>query len=197
MLNDKFMLGVGQAHDMELAMQGTEWTTDDLKRFYSSRDLLNGALQVVRGTATITPVEHIIDCAADPFVPNSWTVETHQPGGLWKWNPEQVQFYLSTNQQNGKTIKGNKLRKELAGKPVLNANVLDYLLKNPQLIPEEWKKDSNGNTRYIFFWGTIYRNAVGSLFVRYLYFNDGQWSWSHDWLDYAWGSYNPAALLAS
>ena len=110
------------------------------------KSVLAGALLPVE-QAPATPVEPIIDCAADPFVPNGWTVETHQPGGQWKWNPEQVEFYLSPEQNKGKVITGNKLRQELAGKPVLNANVLDYLLKNPQLIPEEWKNDSNGNTR--------------------------------------------------
>ena len=165
-----------------------------------STDLLTECLAGVFGkmpTEQAPAVEPIIDCAADPFVPNGWTVETHQPGGQWKWNPEQVEFYLSLEQNKGKVITGNKLRQELAGKPVLNANVLDYLLKNPQLIPEEWKKDSNGNTRYIFFWGTIYRYAVGILCVRYLCFYDGRWHWSYRWLDNVWDSRSPAALLAS
>lgn len=72
MLNDKFALGVGQAHDMELAMQGTEWTTDDLKRFYSSRDLLNSTLKVVRGTATIQVLPPVEQTPPVPFEPKKW-----------------------------------------------------------------------------------------------------------------------------
>jgi hypothetical protein len=33
----------------------------------------------------------------------------------------------------------NSLREELIARPVFNANLLDYLLKNPHLIPAEWK----------------------------------------------------------
>jgi len=39
----------------------------------------------------------------------------------------------------------------------MNANVLDYLLAHPELIPEDWKN------KYVFFWGTIYRYSSGGL----------------------------------
>jgi hypothetical protein len=110
---------------------------------------------------------------------------------------KRLQLYLDLGQKNGKYIEGNKLRKQLAGKPVLNANVLDYLLKNPQLIPDDWKKDGSGNTCYIFFWGTIYRVSGGYLFVRYLYWDVGRWQWFARWLVFDWGSGSPAALRAS
>ena len=151
----------------------------------------------------LTVVEHVIDCDADPFNPwtkeGGWTVDEHQKGGQWKFDPKQVEFYLSSGQKgdDNKAIEGYKLRKELAGKPVLNANVLDYLLKNPHLIPEEWKKDGQGNTRYIFFWGTVYRNRDGDLFVRYLYWYHGGWHRSYRWLGRGWDGRSPSALRAS
>jgi hypothetical protein len=40
-----------------------------------------------------------------------------------------VELYLSRGQKGGKIIVGHKLRKQLADQPVLNANVLDYLLQ--------------------------------------------------------------------
>jgi hypothetical protein len=141
--------------------------------------------------------KNIIDCDADAVVPNGWTVESHKKGGQFAFDPAKIKLYLSTNQQSGKYIEGNKLRKELANESVLNANVLDYLLKNPRLIPEEWKKDASGNTRCIFFWGTIYRYSSGILYVRYLYWDDGSWYWSHNWLDSVWHNFSPAAVLAS
>lgn len=134
---------------------------------------------------------NIIDCDANPFIPDGWKVEEHRYGGPFKWDTAQVQLFLAEGQQNGKTMDGNRLRKDLAGKPVLNANVLDYLLANPHLIPEEWK----GKT--IFFWGTVYRDSDGYLCVRCLRWNGDRWDWDYHWLGYGWLDDNLAALRAS
>jgi len=133
----------------------------------------------------------IIDCNAKPFIPEGWKVEKHIKGGKWEWNPNKIQLYLLDEQKNGKSINGNKLRKELEGQPVLNANVLDWLLAHPEFIPEEWKGE------YIFFWGTIYRYADGYLVVRYLHCFGGRWYWDCHWLDIGWYDYHPAAISAS
>lgn len=39
-----------------------------------------------------------------------------------------------------------------------------------------------------------YRNSDGNLYVRYLYWNDGRWNWSNNWLDNEWNVNNPAAV---
>lgn len=145
----------------------------------------------------VKAVKNVINCDADPFVPNNWSVESHTKGGQFAFDPAKVKFHLSHNQQDGKVIEGSKLRKELTNEPVLNANVLDYLLKNPHLIPENWKKDEKGNARYIFFWGTIYRSSDGYLSVRYLYCRDGRWRWGCGWLGNGWSDGYPAAVFAS
>ncbi len=168
------MLDVGQANELKLAFRRADFSV----------------------------VEHVIDCDADPFNPwekGGWTVEEHQKGGTFTWDASQVELYLASGQMNGKVIEGNRLRKELTEKstPVLNANVLDYLLANPHLIPEEWEKDGQGNTRYIFFWGTVYRDCNGCFGVRCLYWDDGGWRWSDFWLDDGWDNGNPAAVRAS
>ncbi len=160
-------------------------------------DNLANVRRVRLGHANIVVPEHLIDCDQGPFIPSGWKVEEHQKGGAFKFDASQVQFYLDSGQKKGNYIEGNKLRKQLAGKPVLNANVLDYLLKNPQLIPDDWKKDEKGNTRYIFFWGTIYRHSDGYLYVRYLYWFDGRWQWNDRWLGDDWLGDNPAAVRAS
>ena len=85
-------------------------------------------------------------------------------------------------QKGGEHIEFNKLHEELVEKPLLNANVLDYLLFNPVLIPEEWKRDDQGNTLCICFWGTIYRHDSGRfLCVRFLYWDrkDNTWRQNH------------------
>ena len=71
-------------------------------------------LQVQRGYAEMKLIKHVIDCDANPFVPDGWKVEEHQKGGQLVWDASKVQLYLSDGQKNGKVIEGNKLRKELA-----------------------------------------------------------------------------------
>lgn len=143
-------------------------------------------LKVIRGTHEIKEIEHFIDLDAKPFVPKDWTIEYHEKGGLWKWNP-QLSLYLSKKQKK-ESINGYDLLKELGDQSALNANVLDHLLAYPELIPEEWK----GKT--IFFWGTIYRSSSGKLYVRSLGWNGSKWYWSDRWLDCGFSSVNPAAL---
>ena len=184
------MLDVDQAGKLKAAFRRGDWTNQEIKRLCEG-DVLANVRNVLRGYATIATVEHVIDCDANPFVPKGWGVEEHHEGGHFKWNVPQVQLFLSEGQRGGNVLEGNKLRKELAGKPVLNANVLDYLLANPHLIPEEWKG------KYVFFWGTVYRSSDGRLFVRCLDWDGGRWGWICYWLDDVWRGINPAALCAS
>ena len=125
---------------------------------------------------------HIIDCDAAPFVPDGWSVEEHKRGGQFKFDPTRVELYLCKPQRKEDDIvRGHVLRKELKGKPVMNANVLDYLLCNPHLIPEEWKENNKGDTRHTFFWGTIYRASDEYKYecVRYLFFHNNKWMWDN------------------
>ena len=197
-------LDVGLAAKLKVAFARNGWT-EQLIDAACEGDKLGQFKQVLLGHAAISVVEHVIDCDADPFNPwakDGLTIEEHQKGGAYKWNKDTQKdaFYLSKGQAGGKCIEGNKLRKELTDKstPVLNANVLDYLLANPHLIPEEWKRDGQGNTRYLFFWGTLYRNRSGNhLCVRYLYWHDGRWNWSAHWLINVCYGFYPAALRVS
>ncbi len=193
------MLDVGQANELKLAFRRADFSNDDIKRLCEGNVLVE-VRSVLRGHASIAVIQHVIDCDTNPFNPwvsDGLTIEEHQKGGKWKFDPKQVEFFLASGQKDGKVIEGNKLRKELAKKPVFNANVLDYLLAHPELIPDEWKTDRNGNTRYIFFWGTIYRNRGGYLFVRCLYWRRDMWRWIHFCLDVDWYDYHPAAVRVS
>lgn len=186
-------LDVGLAAKLKVAFARNGWT-EQLIDAACEGDKLGQFRQVLLGHAAITVVEHVIDCDADPVKPwskDGWTVDEHQKGGKWKFDPKRVELYLSSGQKESKYIGGDKLRKELAQKPVFNANVLDYLLANPHLIPEEWKG------KYIFFWGTIYRSPDGDLYARCLCWDDGTWYWSYDWLGSDWLGRNPAAVRAS
>lgn len=132
-----------------------------------------------------------IDCDAQPYVPNNWTVEEHQKGGQIEFDPNKVELYLSPNQVNGKKIKGEGLHKELKGKKVMNACALNHFLANPGLIPESWKG------KLVFFWGTIYRNSGRNLYVRCLYWDGSAWSWGCFWLGSEFGARHCAAVSAS
>ena len=159
-------------------------------RVYETRDL-SEIKDVLNGRAVVSYPQHLIDCDAAPFQPNGWSMEKHVKAGQFEWNPTRVKLYLAKSQKPGKLVEGNKLRKELEGQMVLNANVLDYLLKNPELIPDEWKGKA------VFFWGTIYRDSRGDLYVRCLYWDGSRWHWNYRWLDRSFNDDYPAAVLAS
>jgi hypothetical protein len=163
---NELSMTVGQAHEVEMSFGRNGWSAKEVKDACAG-DFLGKVRDVLLGFAEIRPLEHIINCDADPYVPEDWAVEEHQKGGTWKWNPAELKLYLSPKQQCDKWIKGEELRQELEGQRVSNANILDYLLKYPHLIPEEWKN------KYIYFWGTIYRGPRGGLCVRCLYWGGG------------------------
>ena len=156
--------------------------------------VLKGMQQLIEGNfdGLQSGVSRLIDCDAARWCPWGWKVVEHRQDGQIEFDPNKLELYLSEEQKNGRTIVGHELRKHLAEMPVMNANVLDHLLANPQLIPESWKKIG-----CIFFWGTVYRDSDGSLCVRCLCWGDGQWRWSYNWLADGWDAQNPAAVSAS
>lgn len=186
--NNDLMLDVSQAAELKLAFRRNGWNNAEIKAL-SEGDILANVLKVIKGQAEIKMIERLIDCSVAPFVPDGWSVEEHKKGGQFKFNPAKISLYLSKKQKQG-SISGHDLRKELSDKPAMNANVLDYLLAHPELIPEGWKG------KYIFFWGTIYRRSDGDLYVRYLSWDGSEWGWGYCWLDSDFDSGNPAALAS-
>lgn len=183
--------------DMEQNACGAGFLANDFRALAVNQENLRQVLAFLRIGSACSREQHIIDCDARPFEPSGLMAapESEQLSGRVRGqfvvSSGAIKLHLSTNQQDGKYIVGRELRKELANEPVLPANVLDWLLANPHLIPEEWKGE------VVFFWGTIYRVANGSLCVRCLYFHVGAWHSGYDWLDDVWSGYDPAALRAS
>ncbi len=169
------LYSIGAVNQLADALENAGFTADDLTKLKQFGDL-KGIKNILAGIAEIKYPEHLIDLDADPFIPSGFSVEKHDKGGLWKWDLKKISLYLSKKQKKSHEV-GNDLRKVLAKMPVLNANVLDYLLAHPELIPEEWKGKA------IFFWGTIYRNSGGNLYVRYLDWGGSEWGWDYVWLD--------------
>jgi len=198
------MLDVDQAGELKAAFRRGNWTNGEIKQL-SEGDVLANVRQVILGHAEIKVLEHVVDCDVKPVILGGWTIEEHRKGGRVKIERRgddlyvdgvKIDLFLTDAQKKG-SIVGNSLRTELSGKPVLNACILDYLLAHPHLIPESWKKDENGNTRYIFFWGTIFRCSGVGIYVWYLYWLGGRWLWHCRWLDNGFGDQDPAALRAS
>jgi hypothetical protein len=124
-----------------------------------------------------------------PTIPKgyNWTIEYHNK--MKSFDPKDLVLHLEPEQEKG-SLRCEVLFERLKEKS-LNANALDYLLEHQDLIPEEWEG------KYVYFWGTIYRNADVSLYVRYLYWGGGRWGCDCLWLGRDWFDNNPAALLAS
>ncbi|MDD4412248.1 MAG: hypothetical protein PHR00_01235 [Patescibacteria group bacterium] len=120
-----------------------------------------------------------INLAADPFIPEGWSIPDgcHKKGdGWWEFNPDAIKDFLSDEQQKGNSIGGYKLREIMRNQPSFNANLIDGLLERPEFIPKDWK-----DGKYRFAWGTIYRNAYGSLDVRCLDLDGVQPYWRCFW----------------
>ncbi len=196
-------LDVDQAGELKAAFRREgPWTNEEIKKLCERRGFLSDVRQVLLGFSEIKPMEHVVDCDTKLFLPNGWWMEEvdqllGRVRGPLAWNPNAVKLYRSKSQREGKYIAGEELAKELAKKPVLPAQVLDFLLANKHLIPESWKEKTNGHTTYIFFWGTIYRGARGFRFVRCLCWDSGAWFWSCGWLASGWHAESPAVLAAS
>lgn len=149
--------------------------------------------QFVFGQPTAQDLTFTIDFDAKTFIPVGWEVreEDQLPNrvrGQVDWDPSKVKLYFAPTQQGGNPIQGHKLREELKDQPVYGAQMLDFLLANPQLIPEELKGE------FWFFWDTIYRRSDGNLYVRCLDWHQGQWDWSYSGLGQIWDIQNPAAI---
>lgn len=196
------ILDVGTANDLKMALRRAGYDPADIAKLCVG-DMAAKILPILRSTGVVQIVKHIInlagDCMPKEWKVNNWTIVSSPGEGTLELDPSRLQLHLSDNQKDDKVIKGDALRTELETNkvPVLNACVLDYLLLHPELIPEDWKVNENGNTRYVYFWGTIYRDPDGRLCVRCLFLHDGAWDWYCYWLDDGWSSRHPAASLAS
>lgn len=127
-----------------------------------------------------------------PNLPFSEAVVDYH-NNMKSFNPKDLTLHLEPEQKEGSGVypKGTVLAKRLKER-ACNASVLDHLIEHPELWPEEWKG------KYVYFWGTIFRDpSNGFLYVRYGYWDGGEVVSNYRWLGNGWGSSRPAASLAS
>ena len=110
-----------------------------------------------------------------------WKILEHrETPRQFTWNPSRIKLFQTESQKRNGIVEGNVIRKEFASIPgVMNASVLNHLLKHPELIPDKWKG------YYIFFWGTIYEDKYGWEHVRCLEYclNRKMWCWDNNLLN--------------
>jgi hypothetical protein len=136
------------------------------------------------------------------FIGDGWSIQSDETDArsiaLTELDLTKVQ-HVTMLKDGGTYIKGEEKLKRLKALDYirLDADIFLTLWENQHLIPESWKEKVNGNTRYIFFDGTVLRRSDGDRYVLYLYWGDGQWRWHVRWLVYGWDGNRPSAALAS
>lgn len=177
----------GQTHQLMNALEHAGFTSGDIASLGQS-PLLPEFRRVLIGHSEIVQRVHIIDCDANQPKSTGWEVLTHKRMGGFAWGHDKVRLHLVKQQLDRTGIGGYELNELLKCTPVLNANVLDYLLKSPRLIPEEWKGKNN------FFWGTVFRTQGGDQRVKYLFWAGFRWKWDSRWLGAKWREGSPAII---
>jgi len=162
--------------------------------------LKNGGKVIVDSPRVIS-IDRSIPFDPKTFIGNGWSIEEQDERAiaLTEINLTEVMFD-STLEKGEKSIKGeDKLKrlKEKTNRIRLDAGIFKTLWENQILIPEKWKEQTNGNTTFIFFDGTVLRDSIGDRYVLFLYWNGGEWSWRCYWLENDWLANNPSAVLAS
>lgn len=111
---------------------------------------------------------------------------------------KKIVLTLSKRQKGMNTIPGMELLDELKRNPVLHPNIMDALCEYRHLIPESWKRNTDGETLFIYFWDVVFRGADGDFVVRCFFWDDGAWDRYYSYvLGFGWHRQRPAAELAS
>ena len=124
----------------------------------------------MRGEETV----HIINCIELPsFLPPGWIgLKEHKSDRrFFEWNPDKIELYHPIVDSCLECVNGYYFS-SCVERP-LNANVLDYLLKNPELIPEKWRDYA------ILFFGTTYKRSNDCICVRFLRWDGTKWIWGY------------------
>jgi len=131
--------------------------------------------------------KYFVDLNESPSVPYGWKIVSHKKGGLFSWDPAKVKL-MRFDQKSHRLVPLNTFTKQLEASRAFNANLLDFLLENPEYIPKSWQEVPNtdfgeGNDiREIYFYGTIYKDKEGHLLVRCLDYQNGEWEEHPMWL---------------
>jgi hypothetical protein len=194
-IEGKFVMTVEQAHDFHLAAQRAGLRGGDVESFVDVHNLRK-LLPFFRGHSEVRPIDFVIDFDAPPVVPKGYVLRSHHKtfSGKGIFNrigdklllfdgktPERWRFdlHLVSHQTGEKTVDGSRVQEEIEKVRrnktlVLDVNCRDLFIKNPQLIPESLRRDNEGNSHWIYFWGTTFCDRDGREHVPYLCYFEGQ-----------------------
>jgi hypothetical protein len=163
-------LDVGQANELKLAFRKHGFNNRDLKRLVEG-DRLAEVLNYLKGFSAIRPIRGPnINCDIWPRIPEGMSaIEIHWKAGVISWNPGAFRLVYPRSESD-RDLTGKTIRKELHVDRPANACVLDFLLANPDLIPDEWFHPHGEFGRlWVAFYGTIFRDTNDKQWVPYLH----------------------------
>ncbi len=151
-------------------------TLEDTEKLMDKLGGINAVMAVLMDKAVLTYKQHVIYLGTPILHPLGYKISRHNGGDPLVWEPKNLHLYQNPAQQ-GEAVSVRVLYEDLPDDTtLLNANVFDYLIKNPELIPEEWQQDEDGSDRTILFPGTVYYDGDKNYFVRAMKFNAGKWT---------------------
>lgn len=111
----------------------------------------------------------------------------------------KVSFETSLGQGENYIVGEERLTRLKSARYIrLDAKVCQVLYENNDLIPESWKKPTNGEITYIFFDGTILADSEGDRNALYLFWIDDKWWYGCGLLEDIGFSHNsPSAVIVS
>jgi len=145
-----------------------------------------------------------VNLSAKPILPfEDATVETNKNGGWVTVQKRANNLYVDGRkvilhqfecQKDDKVVDVDQIYGQVMKLPVLHPNIMDALCEHHHLIPDDWKKDNNGNAISIYFWAVTYLSD-GIVGVRYLYHYNCNWFTSSNYLGYTLTVNHLAAIL--
>lgn len=136
------------------------------------------------------------------FIGDGWSIQNDETDArstlLTELDLTKVQ-HVTMLKDGESNIKGEEKLKRLKASDYirLDADIFLTLWENQHLIPLSWKEEVNGNTRFIYFDGTVLRNSGSYRCVLSLYWSGSRWDWYVSWLGRDWRDSRPSAVLAS
>jgi len=161
--------------------------------------LKNGG-RIIVGEPRIILIDRSVPFDPVKFLGQGWTIDEQDERSLTLNQVDLAKIQLEHMlKKDERWIKGEEKLKRLkkAGYVRLDAKVFQILWEDQALIPESWKEKTNGNTTFIFFDGTVFRDPGDYRYVLYLCWRDGRWGWDDDWLERGRGVGSPSAVLVS
>lgn len=140
--------------------------------------------KVVKGLAELTDIPYIVNLDAQPKTLTGYKASAHNGGGVFNFQHQSLDlFYPNPERENG-----YKIRSALEGP--LNANMLDFLLGHPELIPQECQG------KYTCFFGTTYCSyRDDESFVRAIFYHQDRYQETLIPLDTDFGDEMPIMII--